>query len=119
MSDLQRSEAFYVGLLGLPVVRRWNDDRGAPRSSWVQLEGERFLALERGSTERRPVDEEVGHHALALRIEAADRAAWARHLESAGVIIERRTAYSLFFRDPDGALLAVSHYPDPVEPADL
>ena len=30
--DLDRAEAFYGGVLGLAVERRWSDEAGAPRS---------------------------------------------------------------------------------------
>jgi catechol 2,3-dioxygenase-like lactoylglutathione lyase family enzyme len=35
--DLERAEAFYAGVLGLPVAQRWADEAGAPRSVWLSL----------------------------------------------------------------------------------
>ncbi|MCC6552642.1 MAG: VOC family protein [Polyangiaceae bacterium] len=118
--DLDRAEAFYGGVLGLPVLRRWSDEAGAPRSVWLGLGGGAFLAVERaGAPEPRtpaeaPVraDAAPGWHCVALAIVREARAAWRARLEAAGVRIERESPYSLYARDPEGNLVALSHFPD-------
>ena len=46
--DLARAEAFYVGVLGLSVLRRWPlPDATGDRSLWLDLGAGAFLALER------------------------------------------------------------------------
>ncbi|MBS2029202.1 MAG: VOC family protein [Deltaproteobacteria bacterium] len=118
--DLPRQEAFYRELFELPVLQRWPDGQGGERSVWLGLEGG-FIALEKAPPgSPLPVrgdfgDARVGYYVFALRIEKAERQAWEARLEKAGVAIERRTAFSLFFRDPEGNRLAVSHHPDAVE----
>lgn len=106
--DLGRAEAFYSGLLGLPVVARHADQAGLPRAVWVDLGGGAFLAVERedggGAS---------GPHCLALSIPPSDRAAWATRLESAGFPICKQTSFTIYARDPDGNLVGLSHYPDP------
>jgi hypothetical protein len=73
------------------------------------------LAIERGAPEAaRRVDAGAGHHCLALRVAAADRGAWQQRLAQGSIEIERASDYSLYFRDPDGALVALSHWPEPV-----
>jgi glyoxylase I family protein len=110
--DLARAERFYCDLLGLPVVQRWNDERGAHRSTWVSL-GSVFLAIERaGALGPKRADDAPGHHCVALRIGQNERAHWGERLIAAGHPIERESAYSMYFRDPDGNLLALSHYPE-------
>lgn len=108
VADLARSERFYGGFLGLPVVRRQEG-----RSIWLGLEGDAFLAVEQ-ATAPGPVraDEAPGWHCVALSIAKADREAWRARAQAAGHPVERETAYTLYVRDPDGNLVALSHYPD-------
>lgn len=116
--DLDRAEAFYGGALGLPVVRRWADEAGAPRSVWLGLGGGAFLAIERageaGSTRG---DAAPGWHCVALGIAPDAREAWRARLAAAGAPVERETAFTLYARDPEGNLVALSHYPDAVTAA--
>ncbi|KYF78565.1 lactoylglutathione lyase [Sorangium cellulosum] len=110
--DLERAEGFYAGVLGLPVVRRWTDEAGAPRSVWLELGGGAFLAVERAAAAGPTrADEAPGWHCVALGIGPSERAAWRRRLVEAGVAIERESAYSMYARDPEGNLVALSHYP--------
>ena len=108
--DLDRAEAFYGGVLGLPVEKRWAGDDGEPRSLWLGLGGGAFLALERAGapahTEGAP-----GWHCVALAIHASEREAWRARLAAAGHPVERETSFTLYTRDPDGALIGLSHYP--------
>ena len=94
VTDLARAEAFYCGVLGLRVIKRWEE-----RSIWVEL-GDAFLALEKGDSPHRA-------HCIALAIRRDEREQWRSR-----VTVERETAYTLYFRDPDGNLIALSHYPD-------
>jgi hypothetical protein len=117
--DLAAMESFYRTVLGLPVQQRWPDGKGGERSVWLGLDGG-FIALEQAPADL-PVpprgdfaDGRVGFYVVALRIEASERAAWEARLAAAGVAVERRTGFSLFFRDPEGNRLAVSHHPTAV-----
>lgn len=119
VAELGRAEAFYAGVLGLPVLRRWDDAAGAPRSVWLALGQHSFLALER-ATEPGPtrVDGAPGLHCLALGISPEARVSVRERLAAAGVPIERESPFTLYVRDPDGVLVGLSHYPDasPEEP---
>ncbi|HEY8431093.1 MAG TPA: VOC family protein [Sandaracinaceae bacterium] len=117
-SDLAASERFYVDLLGLPVLERFYFEDGRPRSVWVGV-GDAFLALEVGPAGPAPADADPGWHCVALRIARSERAAWRARLERAGVPIERESAYTLYVRDPSGALVGLSHYPDAADRARL
>jgi catechol 2,3-dioxygenase-like lactoylglutathione lyase family enzyme len=109
VSDLDRAEAFYAGLLGLSVRERYADERGEPRSIWLTI-GDAFLALERaGGTARK--DEQLGWHCVALAIDVSDRERWRERLAAAGHHVHKETDYTLYLRDPDGAEVALSHYP--------
>jgi len=126
--DLRAAEDFYVGVLGLRVVRRWPSADGGDgeRSLWVET-GDApgtFLALEVApgagvtAAEDPTRAHRPGHHLLALRIAREQRASWESRLAAAGVAITRRTAFTLYFRDPEGNGLGLSHFPDtaPEEP---
>ena len=110
VEDLSRAEAFYVGVLGLPILRRWHDDAGALRSLWLELGAGAFLAVERCANRATPGDH-TGWHCVALAIDVGERDAWRARLATAGFPVERETAYTIYARDPDGALVALSHYP--------
>ena len=115
--DLTRAEAFYGGVLGLPVERRWADDQGAPRSVWLGLGGGAFLAVELASPglPARPAGDLPGWHCVALAIAPAEREALRARLGAAGFPVERETAFTLYTRDPEGNLIAFSHHPEPAQ----
>lgn len=111
--DLARAEAFYGGVLGLPVLRRWSDGGGRPRSVWLDAGGDTFLAIERAErTEPLRDDSAPGWHCVALRIGRGEREAWRERLSRAGHPVERETDFTLYVRDPEGALVGLSHWPD-------
>lgn len=124
--DLAAAERFYVGVLGLAVARRWpNAVGGGDRAVWLPLDpgepGGAFLALETISDgvaesceeDAVPRPERPGHHLIAFRIRRSERAACEARLAAAGVAITHRTDYTLYFSDPEGNRLGLSHHPDP------
>jgi catechol 2,3-dioxygenase-like lactoylglutathione lyase family enzyme len=119
VADLARAEAFYAGVLGLPVLRRWDDAAGRPRSLWLGLGGGAFLAVELcgDAGGARSEGAAPGWHMLALAIDAAERERWRARLAAAGHPVERETAYTLYTRDPDGSLVGLSHHPCPAPAA--
>jgi len=120
--DLPAAERFYCGVLGLPVIRRWPTADGGERSLWVAVGATTFLALEvvRGEQPIAADDptrqDRPGHHLLALAIARDARAVWEARLEAAGAPVTHRTAHTLYFTDPEGNRVGLSHYPDAVEP---
>jgi hypothetical protein len=111
--DLARAEGFYAGVLGLPIERRWADAAGAPRSIWLGLGAGAFLAIERfvGDVDARPVDR-AGWHCVALGIAPDARTRWRARLAEAGFPVERESDFTLYVRDPEHNLVALSHYPE-------
>ncbi len=115
-ADLGRCEAFYREVLGLEVLRRWPREGGGDRSVWLSLgpgDGQ-FLALERADEEPVPStwrDGKAGLHLLALRIGPSERRAWEDRLEAAGVMVVHRTRWSIYFHDPEGNRIGLSHHP--------
>ncbi len=121
--DLETCERFYREVLGLPVLRRWPlEGEARDRSVWLAVGGTEeagFLALERveGPPERRPWrDGRPGLHLIALQIAPGDRAGWEQRLAAAGVEVVHRTRWTIYFLDPEGNRVGLTHYPhDPVE----
>lgn len=114
--DVPRALVFYRDLLGLEELRRWLRDDGTLRSVWLAMgdspEGERaFLAVEEASGGAPRHDSAPGLHCLALQIAPRDREHWRGRLETAGHPVERESEFTLYVRDPDGTLVALSHYP--------
>jgi len=112
--DLAVAEAFYVGVLGLPILRRWPlADGQGDRSVWLDLGAGAFLALEKAGVVREPKHEdETGYHLFALRIRRDDRAALMNRLTTAGFPVYQETAFTFYVRDPEGNRLGISHWPD-------
>lgn len=94
-ANLPRLEGFYVGTLGLRIVRR-DDARG---SVWLEA-GTTVLMLERAAPGEPPVPEAT-RELVAFAVQ--DKEAWRARL-----VVEAETAHTLYFRDPDGRRVAVS-----------
>jgi len=132
--DLARAEAFYVGILGLEIERRWlyppDSNRQGVRAVWLRTipgSAEGFLALEQleGETARDGASSAghgasdggradlAGHFLFALRIAVADRERWRARLAAAGCPVTHETAFTLYVADPEGNRLGLSHHPEP------
>ena len=115
-ADLARCERFYREVLGLPVLRRWPREGGGDRSVWLSTgeDGAGFLALERADevpAQRPWRDGKPGFHLVALRIPASERSAWEARLRSAEVPVVHRTHWTIYFHDPEGNRIGLTHYP--------
>ncbi len=113
-ADLERCERFYREVLGLAVLQRWPLEEGGDRSVWLSLGDGAFLALERAvepPAAHAWRDGRAGLHLVSLRIGPAERRGWEERLESAGVPVVHRTRWTLFFHDPEGNRIGLSHHP--------
>ena len=93
VSDLDRSLAFYVGVLGFHRHLRW------ARGAYLGI-GDFWLCLSLGSVTR---SEDYSHFALTMR--AADRDRWQSRLDAHGIPIWQTNVSegeSIYFLDPDG-----------------
>ena len=104
--DLAQLERFYVGALGLPVVRRQD------QSVWLDAGGT-LLMLERRD------EDETGHppgskELVAFAVAPDARALTIERLARAGVSVEASTEFTLYVRDPDGRRIGLSSYPVPL-----
>jgi catechol 2,3-dioxygenase-like lactoylglutathione lyase family enzyme len=116
VADLVSAEAFYVGVLGLPVLRRWpSPEAGQDRSVWLDLGMGAFLALERADGGASAKSEDApGIHLLALRIARAERAGWIAKLDHAGHPVYQQTDFTIYVLDPEGNRIGLSHWPESV-----
>jgi glyoxylase I family protein len=123
VGDLEAAEAFYTGVLGLPILRRWpmtgeeTGDEKRDRSVWLDLGEGAFLALERVVDAKvalagAPGDRTQGYLMIALRITQAARPEWEARLAASGVAVVDRTPYTLYLVDPEGNRVGLSHWPD-------
>jgi catechol 2,3-dioxygenase-like lactoylglutathione lyase family enzyme len=114
VADVERSRAFYAGLLGLRELRRSLDETGL-RSVWLEA-GDAVLMLERRLAGT-GIDTGSGHLlAFDVRPEAGaggGLAAWERRLRDAGLEIDSRSAQTVYFHDPDGHRVGLSVHPLP------
>jgi hypothetical protein len=108
-ADVPRLVAFYREVVGLAL-----DETARGRSTGsVWLLADRTLVM---VEPRGPGEPDVGGGSMdlvAFAIEPADRAAFSARLARAGVAVEQETAFTLYFRDPDGRRVGVSHFPHP------
>jgi glyoxylase I family protein len=112
--DLESMASWYQEVLGLPLLQRWPDEFGDDRSVWLGLGEGAFLALERaehGDPHPSATGLEPGWSVLALRIEPEERETWRTRLENNSVPVEGSTKWTLYFRDPEGNRLGLSHHP--------
>ena len=101
--DLTRLERFYTDALGLSIARRDGE-----RSVWLRAGGT-ILMLEQaedGEPDVMPESKEL----VAFGIEPQDMERWRRVLEVNAIPIEEETGFTIYFRDPDGRRIGLSHY---------
>lgn len=116
--SLEETAAFYRRVLGLVERQRHHREDGSLRSIWLDVPGTGggFLALEEASGEPVRGDDfrtdRAGPLLLALRIDRQQRARALEELERLGVPVVHQSRWTVYFRDPEGNRLAVSHHPD-------
>ncbi len=107
VTDLVAAEAFYADVLGLAVTRRQD------HAVWVDAGGV-IVMLERcsgGPSDDDWSSAQPGPFVVALSIRPDERATWRERLLRHGVTVHHESAFTIYFRDPFGTRLALSHYP--------
>jgi glyoxylase I family protein len=95
--------AFYSEVLGLAVAKR-EDDR-----AWLDA-GDAVMMLERAGHDEPPIARGT-RELIAFAITRGEREAFEQKLVKHGISIEERSRFTLYFRDPDGRRIGVSHFP--------
>ncbi len=113
--ELERTARFYREVLGLSEMARHQREDGSLRSIWLAIPEGGFIALEE-HTELSSVSLSGGSPGialLALEISTADRKRVTEELTHRGIKIVKQTQWTLYFDDPEGNHLALSHHPSP------
>lgn len=100
--DLPRLEAFYAGVLELEPIRR------SEGRVWLRI-GDAILMLETAQ-EGEPEIPANCKEFIAFAIPANERQRWRNNIVASGCSIEAETPHTLYFRDPDGRRVGLSHY---------
>jgi catechol 2,3-dioxygenase-like lactoylglutathione lyase family enzyme len=103
-ADLVALRRFYEEVLGLPVVRV------ADGRVWLGAEGVLLMLEEAAPGEPTVVPGSM--ELLAFAIAPAERAARRDSLARAGIPVEAESPFTMYFRDPDGRRVGLSHYPE-------
>lgn len=109
VTDLERAEKFYAGLLGMPVCARL-DEQGM-NMTFFSLGNHHDLAICEVSGEDSPAgDRAAGLHHVAFCIgtELDELKEAKKHLESSGIElhpVDHEVTKSLYFNDPDGNMV--------------
>lgn len=101
--DLPRLERFYVQVLRFSVKTRLGQ-----RSVWLDA-GDAILMLEKASPDE-PGIPPNSMEFVAFAIRPGERTPILDRLEALGIAVEHRTEYTIYFRDPDGRRVGVSHF---------
>jgi glyoxylase I family protein len=114
--DIEILATFYGEVFGLNRVATHTRPDGQLRSIWMAWETGPvpFIALEQEAVSHRAND--TGLSVLMLNLARAERSAFKAHLQTMHISVERETPYSMYFRDPEGNRVGVSHYPDLFSP---
>ena len=109
--DVEALAGFYARLLQTAERQRHTDACGALRSIWLDLSGT-LLMIERAETPSTPRASGVtlGAFLLAFRADANERRAFEQRAQELGALVESRSAFTSYLRDPDGNRIAVSEY---------
>lgn len=106
-ADLDAAEAFYAGVLGLPVIGREPGRHVFFRAGAAGV----LLVFDPATTAHRggafPPHGATGPGHFALGVQPETLADWRRHLTASGIEVEKeytwpRGGHSLYFRDPAG-----------------
>jgi glyoxylase I family protein len=119
VADVDGCAAFYREVLGLQELARHHRPDGSLRSVWLSVGGgeKGFLAVEHCESEPTRMGAGEGEGALglsmfALRIARAQREAIVEALSRRGIAVRKQTRWTIYFEDPEGNSVALSHHPE-------
>ncbi|HET7541405.1 MAG TPA: VOC family protein [Polyangiaceae bacterium] len=111
--DVERLARFYIDVLELPEVTRHLHSDGALRSVWLDLGGSLLMIESTTEPPRIVVGVGAGPFLIAVSVSVEQRVVFEARLERAGAVVESRSEFTSYARDPDGNRIALSAYPLP------
>lgn len=109
--DVARVAKFYQRAFDLEFEREHHEPDGTVRSIWLRA-GSLLLMIERTTSSPFRVEGVgAGPFLLAFRVTKERRRELELLLEQLGSVIESRTEYTSYARDPEGNRVAISHFP--------
>lgn len=109
--DVANLARFYREVLDLPEVTRHTNPDGSLRSVWLDLSGTLLMIERSEQSPRRVSGIGAGLFLIAIATSREDQTRFELKLAAAGSVIETRTEWTLYSRDPDGNRIALSAYP--------
>lgn len=100
---------FYHSILGLKILKENRRTDNSIRSIWLGI-GEIILMLEKEEMLYPQIGNTQGFAFIALTIKKEESSAWKKKLELSGIVLEKETEYTMYFRDPEGNQVGLSHF---------
>ena len=108
-ADVEALAAFYVAIFRLDELDRQTDGQGV-KSIWLSL-GDAILMIER-RLDGEPEPDRTSREVQIFSGTKQDRLDVEQRLADAGFSPAFRSPFTTYFRDPEGRLTGISHYPE-------
>ena len=109
--DVARLASFYIDVLELREVTRHLHADGTLRSVWLDLGGAVLMIEPTDEPPRSVSGIGAGPFLIAVAVLPEQRSAFEARLELSGSVVESRSDFTSYARDPDGNRIALSAYP--------
>ena len=109
--DVESIARFYRDVLELRELTRHEHADGSLRSVWLDLGGALLMIESSDESPRRVAGVGAGPFLIAIAVSREEQSRLEGKLTSAGSVIESRTQWTSYARDPDGNRIALSAYP--------
>ena len=103
--------SFYRDVLELREVTRHHHADGSLRAVWLDLQGVLLMIELSSEPPRRVNGVGAGLFLIAIAVSREEQSRLETRLIAAGSVIESRTEWTSYARDPDGNRIALSAYP--------
>ncbi len=103
---------FYENVFQIKAEKTLHDETGHVRSKWYRI-GSVILMLERRDTAPNTSQLTPEHrNTFVFSIKKNEKEIWRTHLQAQNISLCSESPYTIYFLDPEGQRLGLSHYPD-------